>query len=137
MDKHASSIVEPCLHRNCCAECIYKILQTSNKCPLCRTIVQHVLGEISHSTMETLEKAAKIAIVNYTIVTQGEALAIVHWRQFMAGINNDFIEGTKLQKVGEMMAFAWPQVLEKATQILNQNFIDFQDMVNNFQYLTL
>ena len=100
MDKQACSILEPCLHKSCCAECIYRILQNSNKCPICRSVVVHVHGEISYNSKDTLEKAAKIAIVNYVVVTQGEALAIVQWQHFMASYNNEHLRQIVLQKIG-------------------------------------
>jgi Zinc finger, C3HC4 type (RING finger) len=128
MDKHASSILEPCLHHSFCAECIYRVLQTSTRCPICRSEVIHVHGQISYASQEILLKGARIAIVNFEVVSQGEALAIVNWRQFMANINNDVLEATKLIQVGEMMAFAWPQILEKANQLVHEMANEFVEL---------
>ena len=130
MDKHASTILEPCLHNKCCAECMYKILQTSNKCPLCRTVVLHVHGEINYDTKDILEEAARLSIVNFNVLCKAQALAVVNWQQFIAFSINDHLNAQFLEKVALTIAFAWPQVYERAMQIVHQHNLDLMQMSN-------
>jgi Zinc finger, C3HC4 type (RING finger) len=117
MDKQASSILEPCHHNKCCAECIYTILKTSDKCPICRTVVQKVHGEVTYTAADVLDKAARIVIFNYTIMSQVDAIALVQWYQ---QINDDPIQTPILQRVLELLQNSWTEVLEKAIQIVHQ-----------------
>src|SRR5437773_97604 len=47
LDRHSSALLEPCLHRKFCSECIHQVLLTSRKCPYCRATVLHVHGTLS------------------------------------------------------------------------------------------
>ncbi len=126
-DKMACSILEPCLHNNFCAECIYRVLQSSDKCPLCRSVVQHVHATMSYTFNEILDKAAKMIIVNFQVVDQFHALGIL---QMKIITNAEPIQGAVLEIIQHFMNVAWPQIEERASQMLHAQNLDFEELVN-------
>src|SRR5437773_4932681 len=70
MDRHASTILEPCLHNRFCSECIQKVLTTSRKCPYCRAAVLHVHGTLTFSQQLIMDEAAQMATSNGAVLDQ-------------------------------------------------------------------